>query len=164
MVKSVLPPRSPAAPPQPMPIEHSSAFLIRSRRDSVRNTLLRRLRACCCLLAKGYFAYACQCLHAQPSWRHSPTTPTLMGPCVQEDETQEPVAKKQVPPPEAFSGSAVKWALMKADESLDEIEENPPEAVKVIYDISRGPVGGLHSGLASSLLRAWWMVLRLGLK
>lgn len=27
---------------------------------------------------------------------------------------------------EPFSGSAVEWVLRKADESLDEIEENPP--------------------------------------
>lgn len=35
VVKSVPPPRAPAAPPQPVAIEHSSAFLLRSRREGV---------------------------------------------------------------------------------------------------------------------------------
>lgn len=44
-------------------------------------------------------------------------------------------------PPESFNGSALEWVLRKADESLDEIEENPPEYAKVLYDISTGPIG-----------------------
>jgi len=42
---------------------------------------------------------------------------------------------------EPFNGSALEWVLRKADESLDEIEENPPEYAKVIYDVSTGPIG-----------------------
>ncbi len=42
---------------------------------------------------------------------------------------------------EPFNGSAMEWMLRKADESLDEIEENPPEYVKVLYDVSSGPIG-----------------------
>lgn len=54
-------------------------------------------------------------------------------------------ARKRQQPDEVFSGNAVLWALKKADESLDEIEENPPEIAKALYDISRGPVGVWHS-------------------
>lgn len=50
---------------------------------------------------------------------------------------------------EAFNGNAVKWALKKADESLDEIEENPPAVVEALYDISRGPVGAWKGGSAT---------------
>lgn len=53
---------------------------------------------------------------------------------------------------EPFTGSAVEWVLRKADESLDEIEENPPEYAKVIYDISTGPIGEHHAaGHAASI-------------
>lgn len=38
-------------------------------------------------------------------------------------------------------GSAIEWALRKADASLDELEVNPLPVQKVIYGISRGPVG-----------------------
>lgn len=108
VVKSIPQPRTPAAPPQPVPIEHSSAFLIRSRRDPV-------------------------------------------------DDSQQLVSKKQQQA-EAFNGNAVKWALKKADESLDEIEENPPEAVKAIYDISRGPVGSAAGKGVTTVAKLTWQV------
>ena len=62
--------------------------------------------------------------------------------------------------PEAFEGNAVMWALKKADESLDEIEENPPEFAKAIYDFSRGAVG--EPAVCSSCGRAglWGGALR----
>ena len=75
--------------------------------------------------------------------------------CLQVDESQQPVSKKQQQA-EAFNGNAVKWALMKADESLDEIEENPPEAVKAIYDISRGPVGEREPCSHAGICNASW--------
>ena len=42
---------------------------------------------------------------------------------------------------EPFEGNAVEWVLRKVDESLDQVEENPPAYAKAIYDISTGPVG-----------------------
>lgn len=53
------------------------------------------------------------------------------------------VTGRAASPPESFNGSALEWVLRKADESLDEIEENPPEYAKVIYDLSTGPIGAL---------------------
>lgn len=49
--------------------------------------------------------------------------------------------RQQAAAGEPFQGSAVEWVLKKADQSLDEIEDNPPEYAKVIYDISTGPIG-----------------------
>lgn len=54
---------------------------------------------------------------------------------------------------EPFNGSAVEWVLRKADESLDEIEENPPEFVKTIYEVSSGPIGACR-GRRCTCLRA----------
>lgn len=42
---------------------------------------------------------------------------------------------------EPFSGNAVDWVLRKVDESLEDVEENPPAYAKAFYDISTGPVG-----------------------
>jgi hypothetical protein len=56
-------------------------------------------------------------------------------------------------PPEAFTGSAVEWVLRKADQSLDEIEDNPPEYVKKIYEVSNGPIGARE--LFSTVLAAF---------
>lgn len=42
---------------------------------------------------------------------------------------------------EVFTGNAVDWVLKKVDESLDDVEENPPPYAKAIYEISTGPVG-----------------------
>lgn len=57
---------------------------------------------------------------------------------------------------EPFSGSAVEWVLRKADESLDEIEENPPEYVKVLYDVSSGPIGARRHQPSRCLLGRVW--------
>ena len=64
---------------------------------------------------------------------------------------------------EPFQGSAVEWVLKKADQSLDEIEENPPEYAKVIYDISTGPIGELagREGLLAELAAVWLLALAL---
>ncbi|PSC75612.1 ABC transporter substrate-binding [Micractinium conductrix] len=83
--------RDAAAPPQPVPVEHSSSYLLRNRRQ------------------------------------------------LSADDAAELRQQRGVDEP--FSGSAVEWVLRKADESLDEIEENPPEYAKVLYDLSTGPVG-----------------------
>lgn len=58
---------------------------------------------------------------------------------VQQDSSSEP-----------FNGTAMEWMLRKADESLDEIEENPPEYAKRIYDISTGPIGKAASSTVTS--------------
>lgn len=58
------------------------------------------------------------------------------------------VTGRAASPPESFNGSALEWVLRKADESLDEIEENPPEYAKVIYDLSTGPIGALTGCLS----------------
>jgi hypothetical protein len=39
--------------------------------------------------------------------------------------------------------NAMDWMLRKADESLDQIEENPPAIAQALYDLSNGPVGQL---------------------
>ncbi|KAL4428179.1 hypothetical protein ABPG75_002268 [Micractinium tetrahymenae] len=90
VVKSLPVARAAAPAPQPVPVEHSSAYLLRNRRQ--------------------------------------------LSPAEEEQQRQERGG-------EPFTGSAVEWVLRKADESLDEIEENPPEYAKVIYDISTGPIG-----------------------
>ena len=38
-------------------------------------------------------------------------------------------------------GSALEWALKRVDAQLEVVEENPPQAAKVIWDVARGPVG-----------------------
>lgn len=48
---------------------------------------------------------------------------------------------KAEPDDDLYSGNALQYLLRKADESLDEIEDNPPEAAKVMYEVSKGPVG-----------------------
>jgi hypothetical protein len=47
-------------------------------------------------------------------------------------------------PNEPFTGSAMDWVLKKADQSLDDIEENPPAYAKALYKVSTGPVGALE--------------------
>jgi hypothetical protein len=60
---------------------------------------------------------------------------------VAEDDAILGAQQQQQQQQEPFNGSAVEWVLRKADESLDEIEENPPEFVKTIYEVSSGPIG-----------------------
>lgn len=75
----------------------------------------------------------------------SPPHSVLRSQSESESEQQQP-ARRRAAADGAFEGNAVMWALKKADESLDEIEENPPEYAKTIYEISRGPVGALLGG------------------
>ena len=70
-------------------------------------------------------------------------TPRLPPP-PQGDDGSSAAAGSAASPPQSFNGSALEWVLRKADESLDEIEENPPEYAKVIYDISTGPSGAFE--------------------
>lgn len=75
----------------------------------------------------------------QPPVRSRLQTPPHPRPPAQSAEEEEQQRRGRGSEP--FTGSAVEWVLRKADESLDEIEENPPEYAKVIYDISTGPIG-----------------------
>lgn len=54
---------------------------------------------------------------------------------------------------EPFEGNAVEWALRKVDQSLDQVEENPPAYAKAIYDISTGPVGTAAAAGAAAAAR-----------
>lgn len=72
------------------------------------------------------------------------------------EETNHAVSKIVEEP---FSGSAVEWMLRKADESLDEIESNPPSYAKAIYKISTGPIG---TAATKSVLAAAEMTGKVG--
>lgn len=54
---------------------------------------------------------------------------------VEKLDVVEPASRDQ------FEGNAVDWVLRKVDQSLDEVEENPPAYARAIYDLSTGPVG-----------------------
>jgi hypothetical protein len=70
-----------------------------------------------------------------------------------QSSAEAPARGEQRSDQEPFSGNAMEWVLRKADESLDEIEDNPPEYVKTIYEVSNGPIGELPALLeAASLL------------
>jgi len=68
----------------------------------------------------------------------------LAAAATQGEDGSSAAAGSAAAPPQSFNGSALEWVLRKADESLDEIEENPPEYAKVIYDISTGPIGAFE--------------------
>ena len=61
-------------------------------------------------------------------------------------------------------GSAVQWVLRKADESLDDIEDNPPQYAQVLYDLSTGPIGGwrVQGAVRVCMLGGEWRVVRAG--
>lgn len=52
----------------------------------------------------------------------------------------------------------MEWVLRKADESLDEIEDNPPEYVKTIYEVSNGPIGKTASATVTTAAKATVLV------
>lgn len=81
-------------------------------------------------------AHACKRCHG----RAHADVPELPRPSPLQPEDGD-AAEARAQPPEAFNGSALEWVLRKADESLDEIEENPPQYARVLYDISTGPIG-----------------------
>lgn len=91
--------------------------------------------------ASASFARAAICARcwAPRSRLHGTNRPPTRGPPLQSAEEEQQQREERGSEP--FTGSAVEWVLRKADESLDEIEENPPEYAKVIYDISNGPIG-----------------------
>lgn len=51
---------------------------------------------------------------------------------------QAPADPSLVSAKEGYEGNALVWALRKVDESLDEIEANPPVVQKALYDLTAG--------------------------
>ena len=79
----------------------------------------------------------------------APHAPPMRSP---QEGGAEPLARRRGGDgEEALTGSALDWALRKADASLDEIEDNPPAYARALYDLSTGPVGAAASrGVATA--------------
>ncbi|KAL4858789.1 Nuclear pore complex protein NUP62 [Chlorella vulgaris] len=96
--------------------------------------------------------------HEPPHHRLTRCLLNTPRPSTCESSAEAPVRGEQRSDQEPFSGNAMEWVLRKADESLDEIEDNPPEYVKTIYEVSNGPIGKTASATVTTAAKATVLV------